>query len=149
MNSKVSRLLIAQQGSRFQSIFNIFPPRKLGYGMAYCIMHQVESGVVKQSQGKLVVVKAWLPSIIRAIFVQSHQILFYRTSQNLYFQDVQVCFVYTCFFILVFFAVCLLGRDQLKKNVFLWALPELPNPPPPDPNSGNLVLFFRKSKLKI
>ena len=25
-------------------------------------------------------------------------------------------------------------------------MPELPNPPPPDPNSGNLVLFFRTSK---
>jgi len=23
------------------------------------------------------------------------------------------------------------GRGQLKKNVFFWALPELPNPPPP------------------
>ena len=34
------------------------------------------------------------------------------------------------------------GRHQLKKNVFFWALPESPNPPPHDPNSGNLVLFF-------
>ena len=42
------------------------------------------------------------------------------------------------------------GRDHLKKNVFFRALPELPKPPPPhDPNSGNLVLFFRKSKFKI
>ena len=42
------------------------------------------------------------------------------------------------------------GRPQWKKNVFFWALPELPKPPPPhDPNSGNLVLFFRKSKFKI
>ena len=42
------------------------------------------------------------------------------------------------------------GRGQLKKNVFFRALPELPKPPPPhDPNSGNLVLFFRKSKFKI
>ena len=32
--------------------------------------------------------------------------------------------------------------------VFFRALPELPNPPPHDPNSGNLVLFFRKSKFK-
>ena len=42
-------------------------------------------------------------------------------------------------------------RDPLKKkNVFFRALPELPKPPPPhDPNSGNLVLFFRKSKFKI
>ena len=30
-----------------------------------------------------------------------------------------------------------------NKNVFFRALPESPNPPlPPDPNSGNLVLFF-------
>ena len=36
-----------------------------------------------------------------------------------------------------------------KKNVFFRALPELPTPPPHDPNSGNLVLFFRKSKFKI
>ena len=41
------------------------------------------------------------------------------------------------------------GRHQLKKNVFFRALPEFPNPPPHDPNSGNLVLFFRKSKFKI
>ena len=47
------------------------------------------------------------------------------------------------------------GGDQLgktsmkKKNIFFRALPELPNPPPPDPNSGNLVLFFWKSKFKI
>ena len=33
------------------------------------------------------------------------------------------------------------GRHQLKKNVFFWALPESPKPPPHDPNSGNLVLF--------
>ena len=38
-----------------------------------------------------------------------------------------------------------------KKNVFFQALPEFPKPPPPphDPNSGNLVLFLRKSKFKI
>ena len=41
------------------------------------------------------------------------------------------------------------GRGQLKKNVFFWALPKFPNPPPLDPNSGNLVLFFRTSKFKI
>ena len=42
------------------------------------------------------------------------------------------------------------GRGQRQKNVFFRALPEFPNPPPPhDPNSGNLVLFFRKSKFKI
>ena len=33
-----------------------------------------------------------------------------------------------------------------KKNVFFRALPESPKPPPPDPNSGNLVLFFKTSK---
>ena len=38
------------------------------------------------------------------------------------------------------------GRHQLKKNVFFRALPESPKPPPHDPNSGNLVLFFRTSK---
>ena len=42
------------------------------------------------------------------------------------------------------------GRYQSKKNVFFRALPELPKTPPPhDPNSGNLVLFFRKLKFKI
>ena len=41
------------------------------------------------------------------------------------------------------------GRPQWKKNVFFRALPQSPNPPPPDPNSGNLVLFFWKSKFKI
>ena len=29
-----------------------------------------------------------------------------------------------------------------KKNVFFRVLPESPNPPPPDPNLGNFVLFF-------
>ena len=45
----------------------------------------------------------------------------------------------------------ILGKASMKKkNVFFRALPELPNPPSPhDPNSGNLVLFFRKSKFKI
>ena len=38
------------------------------------------------------------------------------------------------------------GRGQLKKNVFFRALPELPKPRPPGPNSGNLVLF---SDVKI
>ena len=37
-----------------------------------------------------------------------------------------------------------------KKNVFFRALPELPKPPSlHDPNLGNLVLFFQKSKFKI
>ena len=40
------------------------------------------------------------------------------------------------------------GRDQLKKNVFFWALPELRNPPPLDPNLGNLVLFFSEVKIQ-
>ena len=34
-----------------------------------------------------------------------------------------------------------LGKVSIKKNVFFRAMPESPNPPP-DPNSGNLVLFF-------
>ena len=34
------------------------------------------------------------------------------------------------------------GRHQQKKNVFFRAFPESPKPPPPDPSSGNLVLFF-------
>ena len=42
-----------------------------------------------------------------------------------------------------------LGKTSMKKNVFFRASPELPKPPPHDPNSGNLVLFFRKSKFKI
>ena len=33
------------------------------------------------------------------------------------------------------------GRPQWKKNVFFRALPESLNPPP-DPNLGNLALFF-------
>ena len=40
------------------------------------------------------------------------------------------------------------GRDPMKKNVFFRALPELPKPPHA-PNSGNLVLFYQKSKFKI
>ena len=42
-----------------------------------------------------------------------------------------------------------LGKGSTKKNVFFRALPEFPKPPPHDPNSGNLVLFFQKSKFKI
>ena len=42
-----------------------------------------------------------------------------------------------------------LGKTSIKKNVFFRALPESPKPPPHDPNSGNLVLFFWKSKFKI
>ena len=41
------------------------------------------------------------------------------------------------------------GRGQLKKDVFFRALPELPKPPPPDPNSGNLVLFFLRQKRRF
>ena len=50
------------------------------------------------------------------------------------------------------FAIAMFLREGVngKKNVFFRALPEFPKPPPPhDPNSGNLVLFFRKSKFKI
>ena len=35
-----------------------------------------------------------------------------------------------------------------KKNVFFRALPESPNPPP-DPYSGNLVLFFGRQKRRF
>ena len=37
------------------------------------------------------------------------------------------------------------GRGQRKKSVFFQALPESPKPPP-DTNSGNLVLFFGRQK---
>ena len=40
-----------------------------------------------------------------------------------------------------------LGKTSMKKNVFFRALPESPNPPP-DPNSGNLVLFFSDVKIQ-
>ena len=42
------------------------------------------------------------------------------------------------------------GRPQLnkKKNVFFRALPESPTPPP-DPNSGNWVLFFGRQKRRF
>jgi len=36
-----------------------------------------------------------------------------------------------------------------KKNVFFRALPESPKPPPHDPNSGNLVLFFGRQKQRF
>ena len=49
-------------------------------------------------------------------------------------------------FCLAYLVSCSEGRHQLKKNVFFRALPESPKPPPHDPNSGNLVLFFRTSK---
>ena len=43
-----------------------------------------------------------------------------------------------------------LGKASMKKNVFFRALPELPNPPPPhDPNSGNLVLFFGRQNSRF
>ena len=41
------------------------------------------------------------------------------------------------------------GRHPKKKNVFFPALPESPKPPPPDPNSGNLVLFFGRQKRRF
>ena len=42
------------------------------------------------------------------------------------------------------------GTPPAKKNVFFRALPEFPKPPPPhDPNSGNLVLFFRRQKQRF
>ena len=41
-------------------------------------------------------------------------------------------------------------REDLnrKENVFFRALPESPNPPP-DPNLGNLVLFFGRQKRRF
>ena len=36
----------------------------------------------------------------------------------------------------------------MEKNVFFQALPKLPNPPPHDPNSGNLVLFFSEVEIQ-
>ena len=39
------------------------------------------------------------------------------------------------------------GRQQLKKTFSFGHCPNHLNPPPPDPNSGNLVLFFRTSKF--
>ena len=45
------------------------------------------------------------------------------------------------------FTPYLQGRHQQKKNVFFWALPE--SPKPPDPNSGNLVLFFGRQKRRF
>ena len=41
------------------------------------------------------------------------------------------------------------GRHQQEKNVFFRALPEPPKTPPPDPNSGNLVLFFVRQKRRF
>ena len=41
------------------------------------------------------------------------------------------------------------GRHRNKKNVFFRALPESPKPPPHDPNSGNLVLFFLRQKRRF
>ena len=41
------------------------------------------------------------------------------------------------------------GRHQWKKkNVFFWELPGTLIPPP-DPNSGNLVLFFGRQKSRF
>ena len=47
-------------------------------------------------------------------------------------------------------AQCTWLREGLneKKNVFLRALPESPNPPP-DPKSGNLVLFFGRQNSRF
>ena len=44
-----------------------------------------------------------------------------------------------------------LVREEVnRKNTFSFGhCPNHLNPPPHDPNSGNLVLFFRKSKFKI
>ena len=56
-----------------------------------------------------------------------------------------------CLILDIFFSVAMLNlREGLnEKKRFTQALPELPNPPPHDPNLGNLVLFLWKSKFKI
>ena len=41
------------------------------------------------------------------------------------------------------------GKTSIEKKVFFRALPESPKPPPPDPNSGNLVLFFGRQKWRF
>ena len=39
------------------------------------------------------------------------------------------------------------GRGQRKKNVFFWALPELPNPPP-SPQFGQLGPLFSEVEIQ-
>ena len=42
------------------------------------------------------------------------------------------------------------GRHQLKKNVFFWALPESPNPPPPmTPIRATWSFFFGRQKRRF
>ena len=41
------------------------------------------------------------------------------------------------------------GRHQQKKTFSFGHCPKPLNSPPPDPNSGNFVLFFQTSKFKI
>ena len=41
------------------------------------------------------------------------------------------------------------GRHQLKKNVFFWALPELPNPPPMTPIRATWSSFFGSQKWRF
>ena len=45
--------------------------------------------------------------------------------------------------------VCLREGVNEKKTFSFGHCPNHLNPPPHHPNSGNLVLFFRKSKFKI
>ena len=40
-------------------------------------------------------------------------------------------------------------EDINEKKLFFRALPESPNPIPPDPNSGNLVLFFGRPNSRF
>ena len=40
------------------------------------------------------------------------------------------------------------GKGSIEKKRFLSGIAQITYPPP-DPNSGNLVLFFRNSKFKI
>ena len=40
------------------------------------------------------------------------------------------------------------GRHQKKKNVFFQALPELPKPPPPGPQFGQLGPLFSEVEIQ-
>ena len=43
----------------------------------------------------------------------------------------------------------LLGKASMKKNVFFRALPELPNPPPPWPQFGQLGPLFSEVEIQV
>ena len=49
-----------------------------------------------------------------------------------------------------YYIALLLGKGSIEKKRFLLGIARITwTPSPHDPNSGNLVLFFRKSKFKI